>query len=287
MINQSTSFTIGNISCQVLWDSPNTSPAPCKMICANAPPKALEQALAKLQLTDTLPTDLNCLLLETKGQLMLIEAGSVTAFWPGSGQLTKELQAIGVTSEDIDTVILTHAHVDHFGGLLTEAGEVVFPKARVVLSKVEWDFWLGQPSLIELPVEQGFREWTVEMALRHLNALEKYVELVDDGSQVAPGVRAVAAPGHTPGHLAIEIENESERLWFIGDLVYHLIQLENPDWYSVFDFAPEQAVATRRELCEKAAREKILLMGYHLPFPGVGYVVQRGKGWQWLPMGSD
>ena len=102
--------------------------------------------------------------------------------------------------------------------------------------------------------------------------------------ETVPGIRAVTAPGHTPGHMALEISSEGEQLLCIADLVLHPIHLEQPEWYAVVDFIPEQVVATRRRLLDWAAGRKALVLAFHFPFPGLGHVIQKGEGWKWLPM---
>lgn len=101
---------------------------------------------------------------------------------------------------------------------------------------------------------------------------------------IVPGIHAVAAPGHTPGHMALAISSGGEQLLCISDTALHPIHVEHPDWCAVVDFAPQQVVTTRRRLFKRAANEKALVLGFHFPFPGLGHVIPKGDGWQWQPI---
>ena len=111
------------------------------------------------------------------------------------------------------------------------------------------------------------------------------LDLMDCEGEIVPGVSAVPAPGHTPGHIAVAIASGNAQLLYISDAAIHPITVEQPDWYSVFDLAPDRAVASRRQLLQRAAAERALMHGFHFPFPGLGYVVQAGDAWAWRPIG--
>ena len=110
------------------------------------------------------------------------------------------------------------------------------------------------------------------------------ITFIDRETELLPAIQAIAAPGHTPGHMALAISSGSEQLLYMSDAVLDPIHLEQPEWYPAFDFLPEQAMATRRQLLDRVATEKVLMIASHFPFPGLGYVIQKAEGWQWQPI---
>jgi len=141
----------------------------------------------------------------------------------------------------------------------------------------------GPQELAKMDVDEHLKILRT-LALNNLLPIQGQLDLVDRETEIVPGIRAVAAPGHTPGHMALAISSGGEQLLVIADAVLHPIHLEQPEWYAVVDFIPEQAVATRRRLLNRAAAEKALVLAFHFPFPGLGHVVQKGEGWQWRPI---
>jgi glyoxylase-like metal-dependent hydrolase (beta-lactamase superfamily II) len=121
-------------------------------------------------------------------------------------------------------------------------------------------------------------------ARKNLPPIQGQLDLIDREMEILPGIQAISAPGHTPGHMALAISSGSEQLLCISDSVLYPIHLEQPDWYQVFDLAPEQAMATRRQLLDRVAAEKVMVIAYHFPFPGLGRVIEKEKGWQWQPI---
>jgi glyoxylase-like metal-dependent hydrolase (beta-lactamase superfamily II) len=225
----------------------------------------------------------NILLVKTGQHQVLIDTGVGRDLHPRlPALLLDRLQAVGTPSTAIDVVILSHADWDHIGGMADESGNPAFPNARLVLARDEWAFWSQQPE--RLPPSEAYDEAFRQgygIPQTRLAQLRDRLELVADGAEVVPGIRIMAAPGHTLGYAVIEVTSGRERLLFVGDLLYAPEDVENPDFVSMFDYDPVQVVATRRRVLGQAAREQPLLMAYHLPFPGLGHVVQQGAGWRW------
>jgi glyoxylase-like metal-dependent hydrolase (beta-lactamase superfamily II) len=121
-------------------------------------------------------------------------------------------------------------------------------------------------------------------ARKNLPPIKRQLNLVDCEREIVPGIRAVEAQGHTPGHMALAISSGDDQLLVVSDVVLHPIHVEQPDWCASVDFFPEQVEATRRRLLSRAAAEKALVLAFHFPFPGMGHVVQRGEKWQWQPI---
>ncbi len=283
-------FETGKLKCIAVGDGtltylPPTFPPPATLLFANAPRERLERVLLEHSLKPEQWVEWTspyiCLVVNTGDHLVLVDTGAGDLA-PTTGRLLKNLRAEGIAPEEIDTVILTHGHPDHIGGNTDADGKPAFPNARYVIWKDEWDFWTSERS--EQRLDEHVRELLLKFARENLPPIQGKVDLFDRETEIVSGIRAIAAPGHTPGHMALEISSEGERLLCISDAVLHPIHLEQPEWYAVVDFAPEQAVSTRRRLLNRAAARKALVLAFHFPFPGLGRVVQKGEGWQWQPM---
>jgi len=249
---------------------------------ANAPEEALAQACRAHSIQQAgVVLPVICLVADTGGHRILLDTGSGASADPEPGRLLQGLRAEGIDPNSIDWVLLSHGHWDHTGGNIDEDGSPAFPKAYYVMWKQEWD-WLASES------ELGRADEAEAARIRHeFLALEDRILLVERDAEVLPGVEAIAAPGHSPGHMAVVLSSEGRRLLCIGDAAAHPIHLEHPDWYMAFDAAPEEALRTRHRLLSRAAAEDALIFEPHFPFPGLGHVTDRGGYWQWQPMGAE
>jgi glyoxylase-like metal-dependent hydrolase (beta-lactamase superfamily II) len=283
-------FKLGTFECMAVSDgtftyTPPNFPPPATFLFANAPKERLEQVLREhnLQLEQWVEwiSPYICLLVNTGKHLVLVDTGA-GGLGPNTGKLLQNLRAGGITPEDIDTIILTHGHPDHIGGNTNAEGKPAFPNARFVMWKDEWDFW--NSDLAGLKVDEHTRELLSMLARKNLPPIQSQLDLIDHEAEIVPGIQAIAAPGHTPAHMALAISSGIERLLCISDAVLHPIHLEQPDWHAAIEFAPQQVVTTRRQLLKRAETEKALVLAFHFPFPGLGHVIQREEGWQWKPI---
>jgi len=222
-----------------------------------------------------------CLVFDTGKHLVLVDTGA-DGLGPDTGKLLQHLQIQGISPEDIDTVILTHGHPDHLGGNTDAEGKPVFVHARYVICRDEWDFWMSEQA--ELKLDEHSREVLLGYARKNLPPIQNQLSLVNYETEILPGIQTIAAPGHTPGHMALAISSEGEQLLCVSDTVLHPIHLEQPDWYAAVDLDPGQVEDTRRRILAKAANEKALVVAFHFPFPGLGHVIPKGDAWQWQPI---
>lgn len=211
-------------------------------------------------------------IVNTGQELVLFDTGNGAARRPDAGALVARLADAGYSADQIDVVVLTHMHPDHIGGVM-ENGQPAFPNARYVTGQVEYDFW-SKPDMADNRVGKLVQSNVVPVA-------ERTTFLGDEG-QVAGGIAAIAAFGHTPGHMAFHIESEGKRLLLIADSCNHYVMsLQKPDWHVRFDMDKEAAAATRKKVLGMAAADGIPVTGYHMPFPAVGFVETMGDGFRW------
>ncbi|MCK9986930.1 MAG: hypothetical protein AzoDbin1_03402 [Azoarcus sp.] len=252
----------------------------------NAEPEDLNRMLARMFVGNPkMQTAVNAYLINTGGNLILVDAGAAKLFGPTLGFVVDNLRAAGYDPAQVDTIILTHMHPDHIGGLGDPAAPPVFPNANVYVSVLDNDFWLSQQAAAAAkPEMQDFFRMARDVAAPY-QARGKWRTFAD-GTEIASGVRAVKAYGHTPGHSAISVESSGQKLLIWGDIVHsHAVQFALPGVSIEFDFDQNQAIATRRSLMYSLAASKTLVAGMHLPFPGIGHVRADGKGvYAWVPL---
>lgn len=286
-------FNVGTFECMAVSDgthvyAPPTFPPPATFLFANAPQQRLEQVLREHDLAPEQWTEwvspYICLLVDTGQHLVLVDTGA-DGLSPTTGHLLQNLATEGVSPEDIDTVVLTHGHPDHIGGNTDAAGKPAFPKASYVMWQDEWDFWMSGRA--EQQLEEHVKEVLLGFAHRNLPPIQSQLTLVDQETDIVPGIRALAAPGHTPGHMALAISSGGEQLLCVSDTVLHPIHMAQPDWHAVVDFVPGQVEETRRRLLDMAAAEKALVLAFHFPFPGLGHVTVQETRWQWQPVAGE
>lgn len=287
MGNEAFHFQLGAFRCMVVNDGNGPYSDPAQVFFANAPEEDLRRALRGHNLDITTWKEyispFPSLVIDTGQHMVLIDTGEGN-LEPTAGKLIPNLRAEGIAPRDIDTVILTHAHPDHIGGNIDKRGEPAFPNARHVMMKIEWDFWMSKPNLEALNISQNDKELIIKCARDLLLPIQTKLDRVDHETEIVPGVSAVAAPGHTPGHMAVSIVSDNKQLLCIGDAVIHQIHMEQPSWYTRYDLDPEQVITTRRLLLNRAATEKALIHAFHFPFPGLGYAIQKEDGWRWQPV---
>lgn len=207
-------------------------------------------------------------LVHTGSELVLFDTGL------GQGGIQAALADAGVTPDQIDVVVITHMHPDHIGGMTTDDAPT-FPNARFVTAATEYDFWAAQ--------DAGNR--VGDLVAAKVTPQAEKMSFVKDGDQVASGITAIAAHGHTPGHTVYHLESNGQRLVLTADLANHYVwSFARPDWEVRFDMDKAAATASRRNVLGMLAADKVPMIGYHMPFPAAGYVENRGDGFRFVPV---
>ena len=229
-----------------------------------------------------LDASVNAFLVHTGANLVLIDAGTSDCFGPTMGRLMDSLKASGYRPEDVDTVLITHMHPDHFCGITSTDGKPNFPNATVWVGRGDADFWLDDKSVARLPSEQQAFIKMAQKAVAPYAAQGRFKTLGAAG-EVVPGVSVLPSAGHTPGHTAYLVGLGKERMLMWGDTVhFHAVQLPHPEVTIAFDVDQRNAAASRQRLLDKAAQNGWLVATAHLPFPGIGRVRRDGKGYAWV-----
>lgn len=241
--------------------------------------RPVEEVRALLQAAN-MPTDrvdsvLNVTVLKDGDGYTIFDCGAGQNFLAGSGKLGENLAAAGIAPDKVKRVIFTHGHPDHLWGAVDDFDTPAFPEATYHFPEAERAYWHDPDIYKHLPED---RHAFAAGAQRILKLLEPKLAFFKPGAEVASGVLSLATPGHTPGHVSFELAAGSNRLIVLGDAITHpIISFRHPDWRNGSDADPALAAETRRRLLARLADEKIPVIGYHLPVPGLGQVERDGS----------
>ena len=275
-------FKVGDLEITQVSDGLFRRPLDAAFV-RNAPLADVQQALAAaFQPTDTITVPITTTVINTGSRLVLIDAGTGGMAAPTAGTWMANFRAAGFAPEQVDTVIVSHFHGDHIQGLRDKEGKAVFPNAALLVPEVEWAFWMddGQMSRAPEGMKGGFQG-----ARRVFAPVAGEVERYVGGKELLPGIAAIAAPGHTPGHTAFAVSSGNGRLLVWSDTTNKPeLFVRNPTWHAAFDMNGEEAAATRARLLDMAATESMPMVGYHFPFPAAGFIGRDGVGrYQFVP----
>ena len=216
-------------------------------------------------------------LVNTGRELVLFDTGSGRGRGPTIGKLAELLPAAGYKPEQIDVVVITHGHPDHIGGLM-DGDRAVYPNARYVFGEREFDFWKKGDNVRE--ARKANRELFVKMAL----PFGEKAAFVKNEGEVVGGIRAIPTFGHSPGHTSYHVESNGQRLLVWADIANHyVLSIQQPEWHTDADDDKDAAVATRKRVLDMVSKDKLPVVGYHMPFPSLGFVEKSGTSYRWVP----
>jgi glyoxylase-like metal-dependent hydrolase (beta-lactamase superfamily II) len=245
---------------------------------ANASVEDVKQAMVKAGLpADFVSIPFTVVVVKNTGKTILCDSGTGGQVQPTAGKMMANMKAAGIDPAKIDTILISHCHPDHIFGLMEkDTNKPVFPDAEIVISDVEYKFWTDPAVIDRLPearkglarrIQAVFPTW-------------KNIRQVQGEPEVAPGIRFVNAPGHTPGHRAFHLASGASELMISNDTAYvPALVVANPGWHGAYDQDAATAEASRRKLLDRVISDKIRICGYHFPFPGAGSIAKDGSGY--------
>jgi glyoxylase-like metal-dependent hydrolase (beta-lactamase superfamily II) len=263
--------------------SDGTVALPVNQLLNNTTPAKVDKALAKSYQKSPLETSVNAYLINTGSKLVLVDTGAAGLFGPTLGNLLANLKAAGYQPEQVDEIYITHMHPDHVGGLMA-GDKPAFPNAIVRADKHDADFWLSQANLDKAPADaKGFFQGAMASLYPYVNAGR--FKPFDSATELVPGIKTQASPGHTAGHSTFVVESKGQKLVLWGDLMHvAAVQFERPEVTIQFDSDTKAAAVQRKKAYADAAKHGYLVGAAHLSFPGVGRVRPEGKGYVWVPV---
>ena len=279
-------YKVGDFEVTVVTDGQNSNPLGDSYI-VNTPKDAVAKDLeAQFLPKDKVIHTYTPTVINTGSKLVAIDTGLGLGTYAQSkgalGQYQTNLKAAGIDANTIDVVIISHFHGDHINGLIGPDNKPIFPNAEIMVPESEWAFWMDESNVSKLPEPA---KGQIKNPARVFGALGNKVTKYQDKQVLVPGITAVSSPGHTPGHFSHLVSSGNGTLLVQADITAGAASLfvRNPDWQFVFDTDRPQAVATRKKLYDMAATDRIMVQGYHLAFPAVGYIEKTGNGYRHVP----
>jgi len=256
-----------------IWEKPH-DPA----FIANASVEDVKAAMAKAGLSpDFVSIPFTVLVIKTGGKTIMCDSGTGGQVQPTAGKLMANMRAAAIDPAKIETILISHCHPDHIFGLMEkDTNKPVYPNAELIVSDVEYKFWTDPAVIDRLPearkglarrIQAVFPTW-------------KNIRQVEGEPEVAPGIRFVSSPGNTPGHRAFHLSSGSSQLMISNDTAYvPALVVANPGWHGQYDQNAAMAEESRRKLLDRVIADKVMICGYHFPFPGAGTISKDGAGY--------
>ncbi len=275
-------YKIGAYQLTALYDGIWYRPITDKFI-RNAPFADVEHALdVAFMPHDELATPFTALVVNIGSKLVLIDTGTGGQISPAAGELRDNLVAAGIDPHAVDQIVISHFHPDHINGIKDKDNNLIFPNAEIMVPAPEWAFWMDDANLNAAPADL---KPTFLNQRRIFTDIAKQVTHYQPGKEVAPGIVTLPAPGHTPGHTVFAIHSGEQSLLVLSDTAQHpAVFARHPNWEAAFDVDGPEAVATRKKIFDRAAADRMLITGYHFPFPACGHLIKTATGYEHVPI---
>ena len=275
-------YKIGSYELTALYDGIWYRPITDTFI-RNAPFAEVEHALdAAFMPHDKLATPFTALVVNTGGKLVLIDTGTGGQISPSAGELRDNLMAAGIDPNAVDQIVISHFHPDHINGIKDKDNRLIFPNAEIMVPAPEWAFWMDDANLNAAPADL---KPTFLNQRRIFADIKNQVTQYQPGKEVTPGIVTLPAPGHTPGHTVFAIHSGNQSLLVLSDTAQHpAVFARHPNWQAAFDVDGPGAVATRKKIFDRAAADRMLITGYHFPFPACGHLIKTATGYEHVPI---
>jgi glyoxylase-like metal-dependent hydrolase (beta-lactamase superfamily II) len=275
-------FKVGSFVVTTVNDGQFARPNPAEGFVRNASPEAVRAALEEAMMpTDALTIPINFTVVHAGGRVILFDSGTGGQLAPSAANGARNLQAAGIDPASVDLIVFSHFHGDHIAGLTTREGQAIYPNAEIAVPEAEWAHWMDDGVMSRAPenARGGF-----QLARAKFGPYASRVRRYGDGAELAPGIRAISAHGHTPGHTVFHVADGNQQLLVLCDTTNHpALFVRNPTWAAVFDMDADMAAQSRRRILDRAAADRAMVIGYHFPFPAAGRIRARGDGFDFVP----
>jgi glyoxylase-like metal-dependent hydrolase (beta-lactamase superfamily II) len=274
---------IGDLETTVFFDGVVSLPSYQPVFAPEVPPDELRQQLQKLHMPIQMAeAGINVLLIRKGGRIILMDTG-FGHLNPNAGKLVPALQALGVQPRDVTDIIITHAHIDHVGGILDADDHPVFPSAVYHIAKKEYEFWMSaNPDFSRSKGDSANAAFSISFARKVLGAVKSKLNIFEYGQELFSCIIPELAEGHTPGHTMFTIYSGNKSLQHIVDTFHLPLLVSHPHWGCQWDTDFDKAVATRRKIVRQGAEQGTLFLSCHLPWPGLGYIDKAGEDYYWM-----
>jgi glyoxylase-like metal-dependent hydrolase (beta-lactamase superfamily II) len=278
-------FKLGDAECTVVTDgqlplgNPNDS-------FTNIDKAEIDRELTSNFLpTNNAVLEQNILVVNFGDRVVLFDTGMGvdTLFGGGTGQMLKTLRQAQIDPANVDAVVMSHAHIDHCGGLIGADGKRNFPNAQYFIGEADFNYWTDDS---KIPSDYPARPHFLNQARTNLLPIKDAVHFYKNNEQILPGITALAAPGHTVSHTIFMIESGGKQLCYVGDLAHHpVLLLQQPRTHFAYDTDAAQSAESRVRMLTMLATNRIPLLAYHFAWPGIGHVAVQGDGFRYFPLG--
>ena len=275
-------YKIGAFELTALYDGIWYRPITDKFI-RNAPFSEVEHALDRAFMPhDKLTTPFTTLIVNTGKKLILIDTGTGGQIAPSAGALRDNLAIAGIDPKAVDLIVISHFHPDHINGIKDKDNALIFPNAEIMVPEPEWAYWMDDANLNAAPADLKL---TFRNQRRIFSDIAPQVTRFAPGREVSSGIVTLPAAGHTPGHTVFAIHSGAQSLLVLSDTAQHpAVFARHPEWQAAFDIDGAAAVATRKRLFDRACADRMLVTGYHFPFPACGHLIKTATGYEHVPV---